>query len=33
VNKAAAFAITIEKPGGTWVSDMTRRVNIAPVPD
>jgi len=33
VNKAAAFAITIEQPGGTWVSDMTRRVNIAPVPD
>lgn len=33
VNKAAAFAVTIEQPGGTWVSDMTRRVNIAPVPD
>lgn len=33
VNKAAAFAITIEQPGGTWVSDMSRRVNIAPVPD
>jgi anti-sigma-K factor RskA len=33
VNKAAAFAVTIEQPGGTWVSDMTRRVNIAMVPD
>lgn len=33
VHKAAAFAVTIEQPGGTWVSDMTRRVNIAPVPD
>lgn len=31
VNKAAAFAITIEKPGGTWVSDMKRRVVIASV--
>jgi hypothetical protein len=26
---AAAFAITIEQPGGTWVSDMKRRVVIA----
>lgn len=26
---AAAFALTIEQPGGTWVSDMTRRVVIA----
>lgn len=33
VHRAAAFAVTIEQPGGTWVSDMTRRVNIAPVPD
>ncbi len=31
VNKAAAFAITIEKPGGTWVSDMKRRVVIASI--
>lgn len=31
VNKAAAFAITIEQPGGTWVSDMKRRVVIAAV--
>jgi len=31
VNKAAAFAITIEKSGGTWVSDMKRRVVIASV--
>ncbi len=29
VRNAAAFAVTIEKPGGTWVSDMTRRVVIA----
>lgn len=29
VNQAAAFAITIEKPEGTWVSDMKRRVVIA----
>ncbi len=26
---AAAFAVTIEKPQGTWVSDMKRRVVIA----
>jgi len=26
---AAAFAITIEEPGGTWVSNMKRRVVIA----
>lgn len=25
------FAVTIEKPGGTWVSDMKRRVVVAPV--
>jgi len=29
VNEAAAFALTIEKPGGVWVSDMSRRVVIA----
>lgn len=29
VQDAAAFAVTIEKPGGTWVSDMSRRVVIA----
>lgn len=29
VKKAAAFAVTIEQPGGTWVSDMKRRVVIA----
>ncbi len=29
VRKAAAFAVTIEQPGGTWVSDMKRRVVIA----
>ncbi|MCB9844953.1 MAG: anti-sigma factor [Phycisphaeraceae bacterium] len=29
IHNAAAFAITIERPGGVWVSDMTRRVTIA----
>lgn len=29
VRQAAAFAVTIEQPGGTWVSDMKRRVVIA----
>jgi hypothetical protein len=29
---AAAFAITIERPEGTWVSDMKRRVVIASKP-
>lgn len=29
VKNAAAFAVTIEAPGGTWVSDMSRRVVIA----
>lgn len=29
VKQAAAFALTIEKPGGVWVSDMKRRVVIA----
>lgn len=32
VGKPALFAITIEKPGGTWVSDMKRRVVVASVP-
>jgi hypothetical protein len=32
ISKAAAFAVTIEQPGGTWVSDMTRRVVIAARP-
>lgn len=31
VGNAKLFALTIEKPGGTWVSDMTRRVVIASV--
>lgn len=31
VGKAAAFAITIEQPGGTWVSDMKRRVVLAAI--
>lgn len=31
VGKAQLFALTIEKPGGTWVSDMKRRVVIAAV--
>lgn len=29
VRNAQAFAVTREKPGGTWVSDMERRVVIA----
>jgi len=29
VKSAAAFAITIEEPGGTWVSEMKRRVVIS----
>ena len=29
VNEAAAFALTIEEPGGVWVSDMSQRVVIA----
>lgn len=29
---AAAFALTIEEPGGTWVSSMKRRVVIAQLP-
>lgn len=31
VNQAAVFAVTIEKPGGVWVSDMTRRACLAAV--
>jgi anti-sigma-K factor RskA len=33
VNKAAAFAVTIERPEGVWVSDMKRRVTIAAAPE
>lgn len=29
VGKPALFAVTVEKPGGTWVSDMKRRVVVA----
>ncbi|MCA9280174.1 MAG: anti-sigma factor [Phycisphaeraceae bacterium] len=29
IRNAALFAITIEQPGGVWVSDMSRRVVIA----
>lgn len=32
IGSAAAFAVTIEKQGGTWVSDMSRRVVIAARP-
>jgi len=32
VDKAGIFAITIEKPGGVWVSDMSRRVVLAALP-
>lgn len=31
VHKAAAFAVTIERADGTWVSDMSQRVVIAMV--
>ena len=30
VGRVALFAITIEKPGGTWVPDLARRVVLAP---
>ncbi|MFM9994510.1 MAG: anti-sigma factor domain-containing protein [Phycisphaerales bacterium] len=30
VGSVKLFAVTIEKPGGTWVSDMTRRVVVGP---
>ncbi len=30
VGRVALFAITIEKPGGTWVPDLKRRVVVAP---
>jgi len=32
VKNAAIFAVTIEQPGGTWVSDMTRRVCLSQLP-
>jgi hypothetical protein len=32
VREAALFAVTIEEPGGTWVSDMSRRVVVAKRP-
>lgn len=32
VKGAGAFALTIEQPGGTWVSNMSRRVVIASKP-
>ena len=32
IKNAAIFAVTIEAPGGTWVSDMTRRVCLAALP-
>lgn len=32
VRDVAAFAVTVEQPGGTWVSDMSRRVVIASLP-
>lgn len=31
VNAAAVFAVTVERPGGVWVSDMSRRVCLAAV--
>lgn len=30
VGRVALFAITVEKPGGTWVPDLKRRVVVAP---
>lgn len=30
VGRVALFAITVEKPGGTWVPDLQRRVVVAP---
>lgn len=33
IHNAAAFAVTIERPGGVWVSDMSRRVVIAALPE
>jgi len=32
IKNAAIFAVTIEAPGGTWVSDMTRRACLAALP-
>jgi hypothetical protein len=32
IKNAAIFAVTIEAPGGTWVSDMSRRVCLAALP-
>lgn len=32
IHGAAAFAVTVERPGGVWVSDMSRRVVIAALP-
>lgn len=33
IHGAKAFAITVERPGGVWVSDMDRRVVIAALPE
>jgi hypothetical protein len=30
VGRVALFAVTVEKPGGTWVPDLKRRVVVAP---
>lgn len=30
VGRVALFAITVEKPGGTWVPDLKRRIVVAP---
>lgn len=30
VGRVAVFAITVEKPGGTWVPDLLRRIVVAP---
>jgi hypothetical protein len=30
VGRVALFAVTVEKPGGTWVPDLKRRLVVAP---
>lgn len=30
VGRVALFAVTVEKPGGTWVPDLKRRIVVAP---
>ena len=30
LGRVALFAVTVEKPGGTWISDLKRRIVVAP---